>query len=51
VIPRQLWIGNAFEARDVRAILQLGVMAVIDLVIEEPTVQFPREIVYCRLPK
>lgn len=50
VIPKHLWIGNATEVRDVRAILGLGVLAVIDLAIEETPVQFPRDIVYCRLP-
>ena len=50
VIPGRLWIGNAFDARDVKGVLGLGVTAVIDLAIEEPPIQFPRDIVYCRFP-
>tara|TARA_R110002111_G_scaffold247140_5_gene310201 strand:- start:17800 stop:18219 length:420 start_codon:yes stop_codon:yes gene_type:complete len=45
-----LWIGNARDARDVKAVLDLGITAIIDLAMEEPPVIFPREIVYCRLP-
>ncbi len=50
VIPGTLWIGNALDARDVKGVLALGITAVIDLAIEEPPIQFPRDIVYCRLP-
>ena len=31
-------------------VLGLGVTAVIDLAIEEPPIQFPRDIAYCRFP-
>jgi len=50
VIAGVLWIGNAREARDVRAVLGLGIGAVVDLAIEEPPVLFPRDVVYCRFP-
>jgi protein-tyrosine phosphatase len=50
VIPNALWISNAREARDVRAVLALGIAAVVDLAIEEPPIAFPRDVVYCRLP-
>jgi len=50
VIPERLWIGNALDARDVTGVLGLGVTAVIDLAIEEPPIQFPRDIAYCRFP-
>lgn len=50
VLSRLLWIGNARDARDVKAVLDLGIAAVIDLAREEPPIPFPREIVYCRLP-
>jgi protein-tyrosine phosphatase len=49
-IPRILWIGNAREARDVRAVLTLGIAAVVDLAMEEPPIVFPRDIVSCRFP-
>lgn len=50
ITPNLLWIGNALDARDVRAVLSLGVRAVIDLAANEPPIQYPRDISYCRLP-
>jgi len=50
IIPDLLWIGNALEARDVRSVVSLDVRAVIDLADSEPSIQYPRELVYCRLP-
>lgn len=50
VIPGSLWLGNARDARDVKAVLDLGISAVVDLAIEEPPIQFPREVTYCRYP-
>lgn len=50
IIPDLLWIGNASDLRDVRAVLSYGIRAVIDLAANEPPVQFPRDIAYCRLP-
>ena len=46
----QLWIGNAIDARDVTGVLGLGVAAIVDLAIEEPPIQYPRDVVYCRFP-
>jgi hypothetical protein len=50
VIPKVLWIGNAREARDVRGVLGLGIVAVVDLAMEEPVIALPRDVVYCRFP-
>jgi hypothetical protein len=50
VIPARLWIGNAVDARDVRRVLGCGIVAIVDLAIEEPPTQFPRDTVYCRFP-
>lgn len=50
VIPKLLWIANAKEARDVKSVLDLGIVAVVDLAIEEPPIHFPRDVVYCRFP-
>lgn len=50
IIPDLLWIGNALDLRDVRATLSLGVRAVVDLAANEPPVQYPHDIAYCRLP-
>lgn len=50
IIPTRLWIGNAMDARNVTGMLGLGIAAVVDLAIEEPPIQFPRDVVYCRFP-
>jgi len=50
VIPEKLWIGNALDARDITGVLELGIAAIVDLAIEEPPIQFPRDIAYCRFP-
>jgi predicted enzyme related to lactoylglutathione lyase len=50
IIPNVLWIGNALDARDVKGVLAAGIGVVIDLAMEEPPIQFPRDIVYCRFP-
>jgi predicted enzyme related to lactoylglutathione lyase len=50
VIPNILWIGNARDARNVKGVLAAGIGVVIDLAMEEPPIQFPRDIVYCRFP-
>ncbi|HEV8002569.1 MAG TPA: dual specificity protein phosphatase [Planctomycetaceae bacterium] len=50
VIPQTLWIGNAREARDVKAVLGFGISAVVDLASEEPPILYPRDVVYCRFP-
>jgi hypothetical protein len=50
VIPTRLWIGNALDARNVTGVLDLGIAVVVDLAIEGPPIQFPRDVVYCRFP-
>ena len=50
IIPNVLWIGNALDARDVKGVLAAGIGVVIDLAMEEPPIQFPRDVVYCRFP-
>jgi protein-tyrosine phosphatase len=50
VIPKMLWTGNARDARDVKAVLGLGISAVVDLAMEEAPISFPREVIYCRYP-
>ena len=50
IIPSILWIGNAQDARDIKTVLAAEVRVVIDLAIDEPAIQFPRDIVYCRFP-
>ena len=50
VIPQLLWIGTAMAARNPRLVLAVGIAAVVDLAYEEPPVQLPRELIYCRFP-
>jgi protein-tyrosine phosphatase len=50
VISKALWIGNRREARDISAVLGLGIAAVVDLAMEEPPILFPRDVIYCRFP-
>ena len=50
VIPKVLWIGNALEARDVQAVLGVGIAAVVDLAMEEVPILFPRDVTCCRFP-
>ncbi len=45
-----LWIGHIGDVRDPRALLSAGVLAVIDLALNEPPARLPRELVYCRFP-
>jgi protein-tyrosine phosphatase len=50
IIPNFLWIGNALDARDISGVLRQGIIAVVDLAMEEPPVPYPRDVVYCRFP-
>ena len=50
IIPNVLWIGNAFDARNVKVVMDAGFQVVVDLAIEESPIQLPREVVYCRFP-
>src|ERR1700682_468178 len=49
-ITNCLWLGNAMDARDTSAVLGLRIIAIGDRAMEEPPIQFPRDIVYCRIP-
>jgi hypothetical protein len=49
-ITNCLWIGNAMDARDIPAVLDLRIVAIVDLAMEEPPIHCPRDIVYCRIP-
>lgn len=45
-----LWIGTSRDARDMRAVVNAGIEAIVDLAIEEVPVQPSRELVYLRFP-
>jgi hypothetical protein len=45
-----LWVGNARDARDIRAVLDAGFRAVVDLAVDEPPLTVTRELLYLRFP-
>lgn len=45
-----LLIGNAFDGRNSRVLLDTGIQAVVDLAFEEAPAALPRELIYCRIP-
>lgn len=45
-----LWLGTSLDARNIVAVLRDGIVAVVDLAMEEPLIHFPRDIMYCRIP-
>ena len=50
ISPHLLWIGNAGDVRRVADLIELGIVAVVDLAANEPVATLPREFVYCRFP-
>jgi len=48
--PYHLWLGHAGDLAGVRNILDAGICAVVDLALNEPSPQLPRDMVYCRFP-
>lgn len=47
---RALWLGNAGDLRDARAVLAAGIAAIVELADSEPFAVLPRELIRCRLP-
>jgi hypothetical protein len=45
-----LWLGHVGDVRDLRAVLAAGIVAVVDLALNEPPAAVTRELVYCRFP-
>ncbi len=50
IFPHPLWLGHAGDGRDFRLVLDTGVQAVVQLAAEEPPLELPRELIYCRFP-
>ena len=48
--PYNLWVGHAGDGRALRELLDKGIRAIVQLAIEEPPVEPPRELIYCRFP-
>jgi hypothetical protein len=45
-----LWLGHFGDVRDIHGLLAAGILAVVDLAINEPPADVTRELVYCRFP-
>ncbi|MHC5540006.1 protein-tyrosine phosphatase family protein, partial [Singulisphaera rosea] len=45
-----LWLGHVGDVRDLAALLSRGILAVVDLALDEPPAKFPREVAYFRVP-
>ncbi len=50
IFPHFLWLGHARESADYRQLFSTGIKAVVELAVEEPSSQLPRELIYCRFP-
>ena len=50
ITANHLWIGNAIDARTPVRLHEIGIVAVVDLAVDEPIAQLSREMVYCRFP-
>ncbi len=47
---RPLWLGHAGDLRHIAELFAAGIIAVVDLALNEPPPLLPREFVYCRFP-
>lgn len=50
VSPFPLYLGNAADGEDYRAVLDQGIQAIVQVAAEEPSLAPPRDLVYCRFP-
>ncbi|MCX7428668.1 MAG: dual specificity protein phosphatase [Planctomycetia bacterium] len=48
--PGRLWLGNAGDGRDPERLLRAGVVAVMNVALEEPSPELPRSMIYCHFP-
>ena len=50
VHPNSLWIGNASDIRNPELLFKNEISAVVDVAIDEPPAQLPRQLMYFRFP-
>lgn len=48
--PHLLWIGHAGDGRDIPAVIDTGIRAIVQLAMEEPPLLPPRDLIFCRFP-
>jgi protein-tyrosine phosphatase len=50
ILPHPLWIGHGDDGRNYKQILDTEIRAIVQVAMDEPVLQPPRELVYCRFP-
>lgn len=50
ITPFLVWVGHAGDGRAFRQLFDLGIRAVVQVAVEEPAIQPPRELIYLRFP-
>jgi hypothetical protein len=50
ILEYPLWLGHSGDARDLAAVHAAGILAVVDLALDEPPAVATRDLVYCRFP-
>lgn len=50
IVPYSLWVGHAGDGRNAAMLFGIGIQAVVQLAVEEPPLQLPRELIVCRFP-
>lgn len=48
--PYRLWVGNVTDARNLRSVLDLGILAIVDLAATEAPPTITRDLAYLRCP-
>src|SRR5262249_55058121 len=50
ILPYPLWPGHAGDRKNFQQIFPRDIRAIVQLAVEEPPYQLPRELIYCRFP-
>jgi hypothetical protein len=50
IVPYDLWVGHAGDARGFKELFDLGIQAVVQIAAEEAPLQPPRDLIVCRFP-
>jgi hypothetical protein len=49
-VAETLWVGNAFEARDMKGVSSAGIKAIVDLAVDESPIEPLRDLICMRIP-
>lgn len=50
VVPHPLWLGHSGDGLDFPKLYEAGIQALVQLAVEEPAIQTPRDLLYFRVP-